>query len=91
MKILVTGAAGFIGSNLVAELLRRDHTVVGLDNLSQGSRLNLAEVADSTRRSTFREADIRDAAAMLAPPTGAMSSSTSPRTRSRATATPTRR
>lgn len=65
MRILVTGAAGFIGSNLVAELLRRDHTVVGLDNLSQGSRLNLVEVADQSSFE-FREADIRDESAMLA-------------------------
>jgi UDP-glucose 4-epimerase len=64
MRILVTGAAGFIGSNLVAELLRRDHTVVGLDNLSQGSRLNLAEIVDE-QSFEFHEADIRDESAML--------------------------
>ncbi len=65
MKILVTGAAGFIGSNLIAELLRREHTVVGLDNLSQGSPLNLADIAGHSSFD-FREADIRDEAAMLA-------------------------
>jgi UDP-glucose 4-epimerase len=59
MRILVTGAAGFIGSNLVAELLRRDHSVVGFDNLSQGSRLNLADFSDHPSFD-FREADIRD-------------------------------
>jgi UDP-glucose 4-epimerase len=59
MRILVTGAAGFIGSNLVAELLRRDHSVVGFDNLSQGSRLNLADFSDHFSFD-FREADIRD-------------------------------
>ncbi len=59
MRILVTGAAGFIGSNLVAELLRRDHTVVGFDNLSQGSRLNIAGFGDHPSFD-FREADIRD-------------------------------
>ena len=62
MKILVTGAAGFIGSNLIAELLRRDHYVVGLDNLSQGSRLNLDDVRDHPAFD-FREADIRDESA----------------------------
>jgi nucleoside-diphosphate-sugar epimerase len=34
-KVLVTGAAGFIGGYLVQELLARDHEVVGLDNLSK--------------------------------------------------------
>jgi UDP-N-acetylglucosamine/UDP-N-acetylgalactosamine 4-epimerase len=38
---LVTGAAGFIGSNLVEQLLRLDQDVVGLDNFSTGKRENL--------------------------------------------------
>ena len=59
MRVLVTGAAGFIGSNLAVELLRRDHEVVGLDNLSQGTLLNLEAVADDPRFSLHR-ADIRD-------------------------------
>lgn len=64
MRILVTGAAGFIGSNLAAELVHRGHTVVGYDNLSQGSLLNVAAL---TGRPGFelREADIRDADALL--------------------------
>lgn len=65
MRILVTGAAGFIGSNLVAELLARGHAVQGYDNLSQGSRLNLADVIGHASFD-FCEADIRDAPAMLA-------------------------
>ena len=63
MKVLVTGAAGFIGSNLVAELVRREHQVVGFDNLSQSPRLNLDAVANSPTFE-FHEADIRDAAAL---------------------------
>jgi len=41
MNILVTGAAGFIGSHLVDALLARAHRVVGVDNLSLGTRANL--------------------------------------------------
>jgi UDP-N-acetylglucosamine 4-epimerase len=41
---LVTGAAGFIGSNLVEALLRLDQRVIGLDNFSTGKRKNLEEV-----------------------------------------------
>jgi len=40
--VVVTGAAGFIGSNLSAALLDRGYDVRGVDNLSQGSELNLA-------------------------------------------------
>ena len=36
MKCFVTGAAGFIGSNLVDRLLQENHTVVGYDNFSTG-------------------------------------------------------
>lgn len=59
MKILITGAAGFIGSNLTEALLERGHTVVGLDNLSQGFLLNLKNVQNH-RRFRFVEGDIRD-------------------------------
>ena len=41
---LVTGAAGFIGSNLVEHLLRLEQQVVGLDNFATGHRHNLNEV-----------------------------------------------
>jgi len=44
MKYLVTGGAGFIGSNLVEELVREGQEVVVLDNLSTGSLDNLSEV-----------------------------------------------
>jgi UDP-glucose 4-epimerase len=44
MRYLVTGGAGFIGSNTVDELVRRGHDVVVLDDLSTGKIANLAEV-----------------------------------------------
>ncbi|MCP4727325.1 MAG: NAD-dependent epimerase/dehydratase family protein [bacterium] len=43
MKILVTGGAGFIGSNIVIELLNRSHDVAVLDNLSTGFMENIPE------------------------------------------------
>ncbi len=46
MKFLVTGAAGFIGSRLATRLSREGHVVVSLDDLSAGSRSNLAEAPD---------------------------------------------
>ncbi|MBO1113924.1 SDR family oxidoreductase [Bordetella petrii] len=67
-KWLVTGCAGFIGSNLLETLLKLDQTVVGLDNFATGHRHNLDEVRDSVdpaqwARFTFLEGDIRDLAA----------------------------
>jgi nucleoside-diphosphate-sugar epimerase len=46
MRYLVTGGAGFIGSNMVDELVRRGHRVVVLDDLSAGSEANLTSVRD---------------------------------------------
>lgn len=63
MRILVTGAAGFIGSNLSEELVRRGHSVVGYDNLSQGARSNLQAVM-SENAFELHQADIRDRTAM---------------------------
>lgn len=66
--ILVTGAAGFIGSHLTAELVRRGDRVVGLDNLNDyydpaRKRANLAEI-EATRGGKgwfrFLQEDIRD-------------------------------
>jgi nucleoside-diphosphate-sugar epimerase len=45
MKYLVTGGAGFIGSNIVDELVRRGHEVTVLDDLSSGKTANLEAVA----------------------------------------------
>lgn len=44
MRYVVTGGAGFIGSNTVEELVRRGHSVVVLDDLSSGKEDNLAEL-----------------------------------------------
>src|SRR5580693_8818858 len=46
MRYLVTGGAGFIGSNIVDELVRRGHQVVVLDDLSAGKESNLSVVRD---------------------------------------------
>src|SRR6478735_7039063 len=63
---LVTGVAGFIGSNLLEALLKLDQRVVGLDNFSTGKKKNLDEVkalVSSTQWEQFRfvEGDIADA------------------------------
>ncbi|MBW3571348.1 MAG: SDR family oxidoreductase [Gemmatimonadetes bacterium] len=61
---LVTGAAGFIGSNLVERLLALGQRVVGLDNFSNGFRHNLDEVralaGPAAEAFRFVEGDIRD-------------------------------
>ena len=49
MRYLVTGGAGFIGSNIVDELVRRGHQVVVLDDLSSGKEANLAGVREQNR------------------------------------------
>ena len=46
MRIVVTGAAGFIGSHLCEELLDRGHRVVGIDNFLTGSMENIAHLRD---------------------------------------------
>ncbi len=64
MKILITGAAGFIGSNLTEALVAQGHTVVGLDSLSQGTLLNLENV-QRHRRFRFVKGDVRDKKVLL--------------------------
>ena len=64
---LVTGAAGFIGSNLVEHLLLLGQTVVGMDNFSRGKKENLdliqaAVSQDQWAQFSFTEGDIRDLA-----------------------------
>lgn len=61
-KILVTGGAGFIGSNLVYRLVQAGHTVTILDNLSRaGSEKNLDWLRSASAKNLgFIQADIRD-------------------------------
>lgn len=59
--VAVTGAAGFIGRWVTAELLDRGYVVNGLDDLSNGSRRNVAEFADDPDF-TLREGDVRNLA-----------------------------
>jgi UDP-glucose 4-epimerase len=56
MKYLVTGGAGFIGSNIVEELLKRGDSVRVLDNFSTGKRENLEKVKDDIE---LIEGDVR--------------------------------
>jgi GDP-D-mannose 3', 5'-epimerase len=59
MKIVVTGGAGMIGSNLCARLLADGHDVVAIDNLWRGSLANLRDTCgDAYDRVTFVNADL---------------------------------
>lgn len=58
-KILITGGAGFIGSNLVEHFLGKNHQVVVLDNFATGHRHNIAQHADNPNF-TLIEGDIRN-------------------------------
>ncbi|MEO6985981.1 MAG: NAD-dependent epimerase/dehydratase family protein, partial [Paralcaligenes sp.] len=65
---LVTGCAGFIGSNILETLLTLNQNVVGLDNFATGHQYTLDEVQKTVtpeqwERFTFRQGDIRDPAA----------------------------
>ncbi|MCD6435077.1 MAG: SDR family NAD(P)-dependent oxidoreductase [Clostridiales bacterium] len=60
MRILITGAAGFIGSNLVERLLRDGHHVIGLDNLSSGKLEFLNKSLKNSKFEFYRVDLIKD-------------------------------
>jgi UDP-glucose 4-epimerase len=59
MRVLITGGAGFIGSHLADALLAQGDTVTILDNLTTGSRANIAHIE---KQITIHQGDIRDEA-----------------------------
>jgi nucleoside-diphosphate-sugar epimerase len=60
MRYLVTGGAGFIGSNIVDELVRRGHQVIVLDDLSSGREQNLAGVRSKIDFRAGTVTDLKD-------------------------------
>ena len=58
MKILLTGAAGFLGSHISKKLIDNDHEVIGLDDLSTGSIKNIEQLINHPKYS-FIEHDVR--------------------------------
>jgi UDP-glucose 4-epimerase len=63
MRIMVTGCAGFIGSHIAEGLLRQEHDVIGVDDLSGGSMQNVVNVP-GVRPIKFFQADMSDYATM---------------------------
>ena len=59
MRILITGAAGFLGSHLCDRLLTEEHAVIGLDNFITGNRKNLVHLARN-KNFTFIRQDVSE-------------------------------
>lgn len=57
MRVLITGAAGFLGSHLTDRFLKEGHTVIGVDNLITGNIRNIAHLAGN-ERFTFIKQDV---------------------------------
>jgi len=64
MKILITGAAGFIGSHTSDRLLAEGHEVLGVDNFRTGHRRNLEAALRHVPRFALVEADVAEAGAL---------------------------
>ena len=64
MKILVAGGAGFIGSNLIDDLLALGNQVVCIDNFFIGTRKNLEHLIGKNDNFTFYEQDLCDIGAV---------------------------
>ena len=60
MNVVITGGAGFIGSNLVNALLDRDYDVTVIDNLSTGKLDNIRNLLENNKNLNFIQGDIRD-------------------------------
>jgi len=60
MRIILTGAAGFLGSHISDRLIKEGHSVIGLDDLSTGSMSNLEHLIDNPKFNFF-EHDVREA------------------------------
>lgn len=61
MKILVTGAAGFVGTNLVRHMMGRGHQAIGLDSLvRRGVEANLQELQEEFPKFEFRQREVED-------------------------------
>ena len=91
MKVLVTGAAGFIGMHVAQRLLARGDAVVGLDNLNDYYDVNLKQARLAQLEASglpFHKLDVADGAgdrSRCSPPSASTASSTSPRRRACAT------
>jgi len=59
MNVIITGVAGFIGSNLAKKLLEEGHRVTGIDNLSYGSLSNIKSF-EGNKNFTFIEGNVKD-------------------------------
>lgn len=71
MRVLITGAAGFLGSHLVDRFLKEGHEVVGVDNLVTGTHGNLAHLRGE-ERFRFIEGDVSRGIAMDGPLDGVL-------------------